>query len=373
MIRNTLTVAFCLISMVGSATGQIDDFRLHRNHTRSSMQSYKPGVSGATLPRRPPMPGEGETIAYAEHLFNVTEARAMVLIEGGHVVWERVKLPATHASPFHGYSVTKSILSVGVGKAICSGLLSLDERLDEHVPSFASTALGRATVRDMLTMASGSTSSEPGGGLPALVRAVDFGGPEDIEAALLFEDTPKTRRGLFGAYRPGEVFDYKNTDPEALGLAFHKKTGRSVAQWLSESVLAPAGVAGPAYFGADRMQHTNTSYGMRMPIEDWSRLAIWIKAQSKTSSCFGDYLRTAMTRQIHNVERRTGASWSGYGYLFWTDAHDAPGSVWALGYGGQRIAWSEKNDRILIIFSTAETWTAEGLRLFNLWNRAAGK
>lgn len=362
-----------VVALACQAQVRIDDYRLFRNHERPWLTKYASETAIRSLPRRDPRESERAALEYAEHLFSSTEAKALVLIDEGEVVWERLKYPANRNSPFHGYSITKSVMSVGIGAGICSGLISLSDSMGENVPAFSGTDLGRARVRDLLMMASGATSTEPNGGFPELIRAVDFGGPEDLPGALLAKDYAKARRGLFTAYQPGQIFDYKNTDPDALALLFRGKTGRELSSWVSEAVLRPALVNGPVYIGADVKGHTHASYGMRMPLEDWIKLSVWIKEQSKGQDCFGKYLTQAMTRQIYNVERRTGAEADGYGYFFWTDMKEAPGAVWALGYGGQRIAWSGTNGRIMIAFSTAENWSREARQLFRLWNAAAGK
>ena len=36
----------------------------------------------------------------------------------------------------------------------------------------------------------------------------------------------------------------------------------------------------------------------------------------------------------------------GYGYLIWTENVTAPDTAWASGWGGQRIGWNYRNDRM---------------------------
>jgi hypothetical protein len=104
-----------------------------------------------------------------------------------------------------------------------------------------------------------------------------------------------------------------------------------------------------------------------MPLEDWAKVAVWIQRESVKGGCFGEYLRSAMSKQIYNTARRTMPDGTAYGFYFWTGFADAPYSAWALGYGGQAIAWSQRNDRILLAFSTFENWWPEARRLFRMW------
>jgi CubicO group peptidase (beta-lactamase class C family) len=362
-------IPLVLFSSSVSAQYRIDDFRLFQNHTRNWLYKYSPVEKAVPVAKREPTEAELDAIKYADQVFSGTEARAIVLVDQGKVVYERIKEPADVNSPFHGYSVTKSVVSAGIGKAVCNGTLKMDQKASSLIPALQGTALGNATVRDLLMMASGASSTTPDGNIPGLVRVVDYADEGSIETVLSQSDVSGPRKGLFNAYKPGEVFDYKNQDPETLGLMIHKATGHSMATWLTETVFKPAGLAGPVFMGADTKGYTNSSYGLRMRTEDWARLAIWMKEQTRQADCFGEYLREATKTQIGNAERRTAAFARGYGYLFWTDFPDAPSSYWALGYGGQRIAWHTGNDKIMIVFSTAENWSSEGFRLFNLWSR----
>ena len=68
------------------------------------------------------------------------------------------------------------------------------------------------------------------------------------------------------------------------------------------------------------------------------------------------------------ASRRTAPAFAGYGYLIWTDNETAPDTYWAVGIGGRRIAWSRRNDRMLIAFSNVEDWMADLQALFRDWS-----
>jgi hypothetical protein len=56
-------------------------------------------------------------------------------------------------------------------------------------------------------------------------------------------------------------------------------------------------------------------------------------------------------------------------YQIWTDNSWSKNSYWALGYGGQKIAWNHTNDKIMVAFSTSENWHPEAARLYELWSK----
>jgi hypothetical protein len=110
-----------------------------------------------------------------------------------------------------------------------------------------------------------------------------------------------------------------------------------------------------------------------MRLQDWARFAWWVKQSSKESTCFGDYVRNAMRTQISNdgtsATRKSGKLFRGYGYLIWTDNEIAPESSWAAGYGGQRIGWDLKSNRMILVFGNDETWMTDVYELGKRWMR----
>ena len=113
---------------------------------------------------------------------------------------------------------------------------------------------------------------------------------------------------------------------------------------------------------------------MRLRMEDWMRFAVWVKESSKKSDCFGDFVKAAMVKQIGNdrnpAARKHGRMFGGYGYLIWTENVTAPDTAWASGWGGQRIGWNYRNDRMLVVFSSRETWIPEVYELARDWGKA---
>jgi CubicO group peptidase (beta-lactamase class C family) len=82
-------------------------------------------------------------------------------------------------------------------------------------------------------------------------------------------------------------------------------------------------------------------------------------------------VRAASTTQISN-NTQTGISFGGYGYLIWTDNNRLADSYWAVGYGGQRIGWNHKNNRILIAFSNVENYMSDLYWLYKDWALVTG-
>ena len=78
-------------------------------------------------------------------------------------------------------------------------------------------------------------------------------------------------------------------------------------------------------------------------------------------------MKDASKTQIKNSLKLEGKSFEGYGYLIWTENNRQQDSYWAVGYGGQRLAWNHKNKRILVAFSNLEDYMDDVYALYRDW------
>lgn len=293
-------------------------------------------------------------------------------MDGNTVLYTEFNAPANADSLFMGMSMGKTVTAMGVGKAICAGHLRFDTKAGDAVPELDGTALGKATVRELLRMSSGTATFNADASVwtPEQNDAWNRGTLNILEM-LAADRVSKAAKGVFSDYKPGEKMEYKATDPMTLAVVTARSTGTAWSQWLQEQVFNPMGAAKPGLYGQDRSLNGLADSGMRLRMDDWMRFALWVKQSSKEPGCFGDYVRAAMTTQITNgpaSTRKSGKLFGGYGYLMWTENDGAPNTVWAVGWGGQRISWSTKNDRMLVLFSSREDFMGKVYALAKEWS-----
>jgi CubicO group peptidase (beta-lactamase class C family)/dienelactone hydrolase len=335
----------------------------------------RPSPNPVALKRRDPTPSERLVADRARSLMSNRPAKAFALMDGDTVIHEQFNSPADSQSILFGLSMGKTVTSMAVGQAICSGKLKLETKAMEIVPEISGKALGNATVRDLLRMASGTTvASDNAGAIWTAQEAKEWNeGNLNLFTLITQERNVKAARGLFSDYKPGEVFAYKSTDPTLLAIMVSKSAGMPWNQWLQEKVLDPMGAAYPGLYVQDRQQNGQAEAGMRMRLEDWMRFAWWVKRSSKETGCFGDYVRAALSKQINNgsspSDRQFGKQFGGYGYFTWTDNATAPNTTWAWGYGGQKIGWHRDSDRMIVVFSNVANWTEDVYQVSRDWNK----
>ena len=334
----------------------------------------KPSPKPVALRQRPPTANEQVVIDRARSLVANRPAKALALLDGDVVLYSETKAPADSGSVFFGFSMGKSVTAMAVGQAICAGKLTLKTKASEIVPKLNDKALGAATVRDLLRMASGAAEPNPDSSIWTPDQFKEWVRGNLNLVSLITEDrVAKAARGVFSVYKPGEHFSYKSTEPILLGLMVSSATGMPLSQWIQEKILNPMGAAHPGLYVQDSQQNGLADSGLRIRLEDWMRFAIWVKRSSKEQGCFGDFVRAATSTQISNGSgpstRKIGKLFGGYGYFIWTDNQIAPKTAWASGWGGQRISWHDDSDRMVVTFSNVESWMPDLYELADEWNR----
>ena len=322
------------------------------------------------LTAREPTGSEIAIVDKAKAILNNSSAKAIALIDGNQIVWVGYKSPANSNSTFLSFSIGKTVTSMAVGKAICSGKLSLTDSAESLVPELKGTDLGRATVEQLLKMSSGTSAINPDSSIMSAEQQRYM-----LLGKMSFVDILKTPnisdayQGPFGNKRKaGETFDYHGTDPLLLGVILNRATGVTYAKWVEKEVLIPAGISQKVIIGQDHFGYGQADGNVRMTLEDWGRFALWVKRNEEGTDCFSKYVKEATNTQISNLIKREGKAFDGYGYLVWTENNRQKNSYWAVGYGGQRIAWNHNNQRILIVFSSIENYMDELYWLYRDWS-----
>ena len=335
-----------------------------------------PSPTPLALRQRNPSAAEQAVIDGARVLLANRPAKAVALLDDDVVLYAETNSPADAQSVFFGFSMGKTVTAMAVGQAICAGKLKLDTKASDLVSELGGKALGGATVRDLLRMASGAADPNPDSSIWTPSQFKEWGRGNLNLVDLLTEDrVAKAARGTFSDYKPGEQFSYKSTDPILLGIMVGRATGTPWSQWIQEKILNPMGAAHAGLYVQDRQQNGLADSGLRMRLDDWVRFAVWVKRSSNRQGCFGDFVRAATSTQIGNGTspgtRKTGKLFGGYGYFTWTENSIVPGTAWASGWGGQRIGWSTDpaNNRMVIAFSNVESWMPDVYSLAKDWNK----
>jgi CubicO group peptidase (beta-lactamase class C family) len=317
-------------------------------------------------------PAEQKIVSKAESMFNRNSTKAMVLVDDGKIIFEKFVSPVNKDVRLMSFSMQKTITAMAVGKAICENKLKMSDTVGEIIPELKDKDISVVTVKELLTMTSGSYSEGD-------FDKNSFGSNEQLaqlrKGEISYLDLIKSspagsfQKTSFGRTRkPGEVFSYHGTDPILAGIMVGRATGGTYAQYVTDNILTPAGITSYAVLGVDHFGYAMAHGSLRMKLDDWVKLAVWIKNSESSNDCFGNFVKEATSKQVSN-NSDVAPDYYGYGYFTWTNNKYASSTFWALGYGGQNIAWSKTNSKIMLLFSTKDNYNRESAEFFNTYNK----
>ena len=230
--------------------------------------NVRPVEKPSALRTRAPSETERAIVDRARALLNGRPAKGFALLDGDSVVYMDFKAPADADSVFFGFSMGKTVTAMAVGQAICDGKLKFETRAGDVVPQLKDTALGQATVRDLLRMASGAAEALSDSGIWTPEQFKRWGqGNLTILESVTEERVSKAARGVFSDYKPGERFSYKSTDPMVLGMMVTRTTNMPYAHWVQKTVFDPMGIAKPGFVVQDKQGDGATDAAIRLRLE----------------------------------------------------------------------------------------------------------
>lgn len=311
--------------------------------------NYSGSNNGKFLESRDLTLSENQKIKSIEKVFNEANVKAIVLGDKNKIVKTYIKSPANENSLFLSLSIDKTVTAISAGVAICDNKISLNTKVKDVLPELSKTDIGETTLKENLTMSSGTTSSfSDGQGLTREELNQIHNGQKS------FMDMMKDRWGRKNnSIFHSKSFDYKSQDPNLVGMmisAAYGMNGKNFRKWQDEYLWTKVKTNDRRVQGQDRFNYAWAEGNTRMTLKDWTRFAIYVNEKQKENSCMGDFIRDASKTHVKNNKKTTSA-YNGYGYFIWTESVHVKSAYAALGYGGQAIIWNTSNDKFMIIFS----------------------
>jgi CubicO group peptidase (beta-lactamase class C family) len=322
----------------------------------------------------------------ANRIFDTNPTLAMLLVEKGEIIFERYHPQIGPKTPLLGYSMSKTLAALTVGRMHCAGLLpDLDRQAKSYDDRLSGTQYGEATVRQLLKMASGATrgaaikGGNPLNPPPHLPHARPgspwYAGYADMRKQL--EDYGDSQKKPdHSAVAAGEEFSYKNLDTQALSFVAGGQ-GRPEFSVSFANLFWPSVQAEQvAYWIHDQNGITHTPASFHATLRDWARIGLHIMDERRTPSadCYNRYVEKASTTQIQNRSQSfgedywLGRSFQGYGYQIWTEnTQDPRGTFYLNGFRGQRIAINAERQQMMVVFSVEESYMDKLYALFASW------
>ncbi|MEX1828247.1 serine hydrolase domain-containing protein [Luteibacter sp. CQ10] len=307
--------------------------------TRYASNVVRHGTAHPLPPGEPLRPRFDDGLSLDDYMREHHVAGIMVL-QDGRVRLERYGLGATPDTRWTSFSVAKSFTSTLVGAALRDGSIhGLDDKVTRYIPELATGAYRDVTVRQLLTMTSGVRWNE------------DYADPRS-DVARMYEGERQPGVPLLVTYMsklprefaPGEHWVYKTGETDLVGILVERATGRTLADYLSDTVWKPYGMAADARWLKDDVDGTEAGgSGVSATLADYARMGQFLLDGGVAAGrpVLADGWIEDATRRHADI----GVPGRGYGYQWWT--YD-DGSYAGIGIFGQLLHVDPKRHLVIV-------------------------
>lgn len=281
-------------------------------------------------------------IVDAKELMSNQDTRIILLSVNKKIIFEKYTKNSLRNSTPLAFSMSKSLTSIAVGQAYCSGNInSLDDSISKYVPRLSDTSWGNSTIRQLLLMNSGSSiqKMELAGWQNEHVKFKNsyiYSGNQyrDYIDDMTLYDEKK--------FKQGEIFQYNNYDTIALGLVIEGAVSKGFSEYFDESIWAFIGAEKDGSWLRNRKSQTATYNGFSASPEDYLRLGHYINKLFTQDNCLGNYLKESIKFEQKVTPTRC------YGYQIWSWC-DGKSGFFFVGYGGQYLVLQPSRDVVFYL------------------------
>lgn len=254
------------------------------------------------------------------------ENHALIIEQGGEILFEGYSYPYSADMPHTLFSVTKSVVATAAGFAIDEGLFSLDSKI---LPFFSeyrhpeSAEWENLTVRSVLTMQSNK----------------EFSFLQDMTGSYV-------EMFMAAPFRKEKGFLYSNNDAHMVAALVQRQSGMNLVDYLTPRLFEPLGIIPPEW-ETNSIGECIGGTGAYLTLRDLVKIM----------RCYADggkyngvqiipewWVKEATKKQVDLPDRDNE---DGYGYLFWIQ-----NGIFSMnGMFGQQISYIPQHDAVVAIFN----------------------
>jgi CubicO group peptidase (beta-lactamase class C family) len=272
----------------------------------------------------------------------------LLVIKDERIVLERYALGLEENVRWSSMSMIKSLTSTLIGAALQQGAIgSLDDAVSKYIPALRGCAYDAVTVRHLITMSSGVRWNEDYTDRNSDVNRYSKSLGDKVAGGVL-----ALMCSLKAEHRPGSQFNYNSGDTYLLGSLLSAATGKTLADYMSETIWSRLGMEFDAFYtleseGGQEIGGSRAGIALR----DFGRFGVFLLrngAIDGTPVLPPGWIESAGRPAfvLDPETNRYGAS--GYGYSWWIDPD---GSMVALGFAGQALYVNRKAGIVIVTLS----------------------
>ena len=268
---------------------------------------------------------------------------AFLVIQDGKILYEKYFDGYTKDSISGSFSAAKSIISMLVGIGVSEGKIkSLDEHVGNYVPHFKEGDLAKITIKDLLTMSSGTSYKESDQSYMGLA------------AKMYYADDQEYVVNLMEAKEPAGVnWEYRSGDTQVLGLIVEKAFGKNISELTSEYFMKPMGAENDSKWLLDgESKHEKAFCCFNGVARDYARFGELMRTNGKWKDkqlVPEDYMKAATSPASYLKDPTEGGKLVDfYGYQFWVFNHRGFSIPTMNGLFGQYVYTIREKNAIIV-------------------------
>ncbi len=280
----------------------------------------------------------GEQSMTADQYFEQQKVAGLLVVKDGTIVYERYGLGNTQDTTWVSFSVSKSVVSMLYGAALKDGYIkSMDEKVTDYLPRLKGSSYDKASIRNLLQMASGVEWDENYADPNSDVASASY------ETLLLYDYLGKKPRQA----EPGEKFNYNTAETNLAGTLLRSAIGNNLSTYLSDKIWKPFGMEADAYWQLS--EPGGGEFGgccINATLRDYARIGLFAMGNGVLADS------TAVLPENWMQESTTPSKgFDGYGYFWWLSPNDV---FQARGIFGQGIYINPKENIVIALHSARD-------------------
>ena len=271
---------------------------------------------------------------------------SLLVMKDGQIRYEEYFLGTAPEDRRISWSIAKSYLSSLVGVLLAEGAVkSLDDPVTMYAPKLKGSAYDGASIRNVLNMASGVVFDEDildkNSDLNRMGRVVALGSTLD-DFVSSFTESYAT---------PGEIWEYVSIDTHVISMVVRGATGRSVADLLSEKIIAPLGQDYDGYYVTDGVGTAFVLGGLNLTTRDYARFGQMILQDGSFDG--QQVVPSDWIAASTQASAPTKPGKIGYGYQWWIPKGAHEGEFMGRGIYGQYL-YIDQASGVVIVRTAAD-------------------
>ncbi len=287
---------------------------------------------------------------------------AFMVVRDNHIAYETYQYGRSREMLFLSHSMSKTILSLLYGIAISEGLISLDSKVGDILPEFASSAWSSDTVYHLLRMTPSARL------VNSYVDNADnsYTNPMNNNA-----DPAGYLARKRGPFLDGSTFHYNGAVTAVLGYMLKARLGgRTIAEYMEEKLWTPMGGESKAIVIRDSAGNEGVQGQMAATVRDYAKLGVLMvnrgRALNGTQVVPQEWIESMLRQERGKAQPTNGAL---YGLHVWL-AQAGGGRGWFAGTHGQYIFFDPSSSTVIVqVAATKDAEDSAGVdRIFPLRN-----